>query len=60
MIPKHGYISIGWPGKTYIHQLYADTGCCLEDLPSAMAHRDRCYYHALNNNNNDYNSLLEN
>ena len=23
-----------------IHQLCADTGCCLEDLPSVMADRD--------------------
>ena len=28
------------PAGTYIHQLYADTGCSLEDLPGAMDDRD--------------------
>ena len=27
----HGHTSFGQPAKTYIHQLCADTGCCLED-----------------------------
>ena len=32
-ITPHGDTSIGWPTKTYIHQLSVDTGCCLKDLP---------------------------
>ena len=34
------YISVGWPAKTYIHLLCADTGCSLEDLPGAVNNRD--------------------
>ena len=40
MAPTHGCTSVGLPAKIYIHQLCADTGFCLEDLPSAMANRD--------------------
>ena len=29
-----------WKKKTYIHNLCADTGCCLEDLLSVIADRD--------------------
>ena len=29
------------PAKTHIHQLGANNRCCLEDLPRAMADRDR-------------------
>ena len=36
----HGHTSVGRPAKTYIHQLCADTGCHLEDLPREMANRD--------------------
>ena len=28
------HTSVGQPSKTYIHQLSADTGCRLEDLPN--------------------------
>ena len=28
------------PARIYIQQLYADTGCSLEDLPGAMEDRD--------------------
>ena len=31
--PTHGHTSIDRPVKIYIHQYYADTWCCLEDLP---------------------------
>ena len=31
----------GWPARTYIQQLCADTECSLEDLPGAMNDRDR-------------------
>ena len=31
---------VGWPAKSYIHQLCADTECHLEDLPRVMADRD--------------------
>ena len=27
--------------KNYIHQLWVDSGCCLEDLPRMMADRDK-------------------
>ena len=33
---SYGHASAGQPAKTYLHQLYADTGCRLEDLPRAM------------------------
>ena len=29
-----------WTAKTCIHQLCADTACCLEDFPRAMIDRD--------------------
>ena len=38
--PTHGRASVGWPARTYSHQLCADTGCSLEDLPGAMDDRD--------------------
>ena len=37
----HMDTNIGEPAKTYIYQLCADTGCCLEDLPREMIDRDR-------------------
>ena len=39
--PSHGRAKVGWPARTYIQQLCADTGCSLEDLPRAMDDRDR-------------------
>ena len=30
MTSTHGNTSVGQPAKTYIHQLCADTGCCLK------------------------------
>ena len=39
--PTHGRASIGRPGRTYLHQLCADTGCSLKDLLEAMDDRDR-------------------
>ena len=38
--PTHGHNNVGQPAKTYLHQLCADTGCSLEDLPGAMDDRD--------------------
>ena len=38
--PTHGRASIGRAARTYLHQLCADTGCSLEDLPGAMDERD--------------------
>ena len=32
----HGHTSVGWHAKIYIHQLCADIGCSLEDLPVGM------------------------
>ena len=40
-IPSHGRAKVGWPARTYIQQLWADTRCSLEDLPRAMDDRDR-------------------
>ena len=31
---------VGQAARTYIQQLYADTGCSLEDLPGAVDDRD--------------------
>ena len=38
--PTHGRANAGRPARTYIHQLYEDTGCCPEDLPRAMNDRE--------------------
>ena len=34
--PTHGRAKAGRPARTYIQQLWEDTGCCPEDLPRAM------------------------
>ena len=34
--PTHGRAKAGRPARTYIQQLYEDTGCCPEDLPEAV------------------------
>ena len=34
--PSHGRAKAGWPDRTYIQQLCADTGCSPEELPEAM------------------------
>ena len=34
--PAYGQAKAGRPVRTYIQQLYEDTGCSLEDLPKAM------------------------
>ena len=39
--PSHGWARAGRPVRTYIKQLYADTGCSPEDLPEAMDDRER-------------------
>ena len=38
--PSHGQAKAGWPVRTYIQQLCADTGCSPEDLPEAMDDRE--------------------
>ena len=38
--PSHGWAKLGWPDRTYLQQLCADTGCSLEDLPGAMDYRE--------------------
>ena len=38
--PTHGRAKAGRPALTYIQQLCEDTGCCPEDLPSAMNDRE--------------------
>ena len=38
--PTHGRAKAGRPARTYIQQLYEDTGCCPEDLPRAMNDRE--------------------
>ena len=37
--PSHGRAKAGWPARTYIQQLCADTGCIPGDLPEAMDYR---------------------
>ena len=39
--PSHGRAKARWPARTYIQQLCAGTGCCLEDLLGVMDNRDR-------------------
>ena len=39
--PAHECASIGWPARIYLHQLCADTGCSLEDLPRTMDDGER-------------------
>ena len=55
-VPIYELASVGWPAKTNIHQLCADTVCHQEDLSRVMADRDRwwdrikeiwCYQHNL-------------
>ena len=36
----HRRASVGWSARTYLHQLCADTGCSLEDLPEVMDDKD--------------------
>ena len=43
LTPSHGRAKAGRPARTYIHQLCADTGCSLEDLPGVMGDRDGCW-----------------
>ena len=38
--PAHGRDKAGWPARTYLQQLYADTECSPEDLPEAMNDRE--------------------
>ena len=38
--PSHGQAKIGWPARSYIQQLYADTKRSLEDLVEAMNDSD--------------------
>ena len=42
--PTHGRISVRRPVRTYINQLCADTGCCLEVLLRVMGDRDGCQF----------------
>ena len=39
--PIHGHTSVGRPARTYLHQLYANTGCSFKDLPGAIDDRDK-------------------
>ena len=39
--PAYGQSKAGRPARTYIQQLYDDTGCNPEDLPEAMNDRER-------------------
>ena len=39
--PSHGCASVGQPTRTYLQQLYTETGCSLEDLSEAMNDRDK-------------------
>ena len=38
--PTRGHTSVGWPAKSYIHQLCAETGCRLDNLARVMADKD--------------------
>ena len=39
--PAYGQAKAGRPARTYIQQLYEDTGCSIEDLPEAMNDREK-------------------
>ena len=39
--PTYGRAKAGWPARTYIQQLYEDTGCSPEDRPEAMNDREK-------------------
>ena len=39
--PTYGQAKAGRPARTYIQQLYEDTGCNPEDLPEAMNDREK-------------------
>ena len=39
--PTHDRVKAGRSARTYIQQLYEDTGCCPEDLPEAMNDREK-------------------
>ena len=39
--PTYGRAKAGWPARTYIQQLYEDTGCSPEDLPEEMNDREK-------------------
>ena len=39
--PAYGQAKAGRPARTYIQQLYEDTGCSPEDLPEAMNNREK-------------------
>ena len=41
MDPTYGRAQAGRPARTYILQLYEDTGCSPEDLPEAMSNREK-------------------
>ena len=36
----YGLARVGWPAKTYVHQICMKPGCSLEDLPGAIDDRD--------------------
>ena len=40
-IPTYSRATAGRPSRTYIQQLYEDTGCSPEDLPEAMNDREK-------------------
>ena len=41
--PTHGHNSVGWPARTNMHQLSADTGCSIEDQPGVTDNRYRLW-----------------
>ena len=48
-IPMHGYTSVGLPVNTYICQVCADTGCCLEDLLGEIVSKNKGNPHRQHN-----------
>ena len=41
MDPTYDWAKAGRPARTYIQQLYEDTGCSPEDLPEAINDREK-------------------
>ena len=41
MDPWHGQASVGRPARTYLQQLWTDTGCSLEGRPETIDDRNK-------------------
>ena len=56
--PAYGYTSVDWLVKTYIHQLCADNGCHLENLPIEMYSERKLKASVMSTYLDDVNTIL--